>query len=224
MKTKVVVSWGIIFLLPGSAVPQVTVTPGVGYGAHYPFWSYGWGGPPSSSELMRAQGWAEMMRVQGEYEKADAEAVAQMDAARAAESQRRAEQRRQYNEMKAARAAQQRAERMSRNAARQQAASLDRGAEDQFPETLTATEFDAKSGKINWPASCQADKLASVRGKAQEGVDAWVRSTANTEQAIAAVDDALGTLRTHIRTMDTESYLSARHFLERLEMTIRKGV
>lgn len=188
--------------------------------SYYPF---GWDGGAASSTSLQAQGMAELIRAQGEYQQAHAQALLTMEEVRRQESQRRAEQRQAFQEMRAAQFAERRDRRQQRSAARTNALAGENA--DQFPETLTSSEIDPVTGTIQWPAIYQQEMFNATRTELDAMAAAWANPTSDKKLDPAKVDAVVHkmheALRTLIEKIPTAQYLSAMNYLDRLDLTLR---
>ena len=217
-----------LFLVRNSAPAQVvspTVTsenrsfgppPYYGFGGFNGGGGWGWGnnGIGSTAAGSYLGGLGEAIRAQGQYNLMSSEAAINLQEAARRDIENREQWTKAYFEMR-------KINKAYRDASRgPQRTNEDwiRLARDTAPQRLSEGGLDPVTGSIAWPKALQAgvfnqdrqtlDNLFAERAEVHGAV-----GLANYSKIRATVDQALATLKAHIRDLDPQTYLEARTFL-----------
>lgn len=195
----------------GPAIPwyyNPVVTP---YGYGYGYYPYGAGGGTAYSA--EAQGLAEVIRAQGEFNKATAQARKTQEEARSKYIDNQVKWLQAYHEhqrLGEERRAKEHAEARARVQRRTSASRKP-------PELLGRSEFDAETGRLLFPTALTAPVFEESRERLQELFEQRTLTGA-TPEADEEIQDLvaamLGQLRKRIETTPPPDYIAARSFLE----------
>ena len=222
MKYTMLLAMGALVSINAGALAQ--------YGYGYPYGGYGYGGyggfgGAGTAFSANSMGMASLIQATGQYQKNHVEASVQWDDEVRKLSAERLEQRNAYLDMMQKKAIADGQANRERLDARKQAA-LARKNSDQYPDALKPSEFDAETGKINWPVLLQRNMFDESRTVVESQVSQWLASK-KSGQAFdiygvhASVDAVRTVLKTLIQSVPTGEYLSSRNFLDRLDQTIQ---
>jgi hypothetical protein len=95
------------------------------------------------------------------------------------------------------------------------------------PKGLTPNEFDAVSGKLNWPSVLQQDSLATQRGEVDQLFQKWAQygTLGYSEQTKVreAINAMYEELNSQIKSMPAQVWIECRRFLRTLVYAATKS-
>jgi hypothetical protein len=209
-------------LIAGPAAAQVAIGPVVPwYNPVTPYggWGYGYGVPyygsyGGTAYSNDAQAMADVIRAQGAYNRATAQAQVEQQEARSKYIENQQQWLAAYHEHKRL-GEERRAEENA--AARDRRLRYQSQGRQRQPELLDRNEYNAATGELYFPAALQGPEYDAPRQRLQDLFAIRARSGANakTDSEIVEVADAmLATLNRQIDSLHAPDYIAAHEFLE----------
>jgi hypothetical protein len=186
---------------------------GLGYGYGYG----GYGGGTAAGNYM--QGMSQVIRSQGEYNEQTTKAYINYEDARSKYIDNQKKWTETYFAMREQNQAKQ-AEKSERN--RRSRESMEQVAHSAVPKPLSSEVLDPITGKISWPELLTGDEYAESRKKIESLLE--LRATTSgggaKQQLFEETQKMISTLKGNIQNLPSNTYISARKFLDRLLYTV----
>lgn len=199
----------------------------VGYGIGYPGFGFS-GNWASTAAESRARGYADVVRAAGSYNVQTSEAMKNYEDTRS----KFLDNKRKWQELYWDRKHQGEEEAAKRHARERERrekyfASRERTSSTTQTQRLTPSQLDPTTGKIYWPQTLTADEFATEREKLEELF--VLRAHAQTsfgsfdvaDDVKKTCDQMMATLKSNIKGMTPQEYISGRKFIEGLQAEIQ---
>jgi hypothetical protein len=185
--------------------------------AYNPWWGWGAGGGTTAAESYQ-RGMADVVRARGEYQRQQALAARDYEAARSAYIDNQTQWLAEYNQRKRMGEAQRQQEQQQRREAIDRARSTRAAARTQ--ELPVPSQIDPDTGKIDWPTVLQEPRYLDMTGKLDTLLRQWAQGQDASLLApqVAPLADQLQTqLHANIRDYTANEFIAADRLLTALQ-------